>query len=355
MQRVAMKAQPAVLLGFSDEDQRAYLQTHPFLNGPSRAMNLALLAALPNAISIRRPAGGCEVERFSEDELRLRPDVEARLRSDLAAVGLRPAEIVSAMKRFAWKLAEVPAGTRSILDIGCGDGLELIFLRAAAPEASLTAIDWGDRLMPEIRALTGVQFQRRHIIEFLKDTDGTFDLVFSNHVVEHMFDPDKAFALLRARLSRGGMMLAAFPLDGAVASLWRDLDGTGDSRTLLDLGALDIGHPWKTTVSDASETMLAAGFKGVRLIQRQGALNAAFAGEEGELETIERRGRHLQRLVLGPPRWMIRLLFGRQPPSFLGRLFYALERRFWFGSNNLKNTVAPELLLIAYAEPQRQG
>jgi hypothetical protein len=142
-------------------------------------------------------------------------------------------------------------------------------------------------------------------------------------------------------------MLAAFPLDGAVAAWWRDLEGAGSSLSLLDLGAVDLGHPWKTTASDASETMLALGFHRVRLVQKQGVLNAAFAGDESELEMAERRGRRLQRLVFDPPRWMIRLLFGRYPPSFLVRLFYALERRFWFGGNNLKNSVAPEILLIA--------
>jgi len=352
MQRVAVEARPAVLLSFSGEDRRAYMQAHPFLSGPCRTMNLALLAELPAAISIRHPAAGCEVERFSEDELRLRPDVEVRLRSLLAKAGVPAAE---ALKRFAWKIAEVPPDTRSILDIGCGNGLELIFLRAAAPHASITAVDWDDHLLPEIRALTGVQFHKRNIVEFLRETAQTFDLVFSNHVVEHLYNPDEVLALLRARLNRDGMMLAAFPLDGAVASLRRDLDRAGGPISLLDLGGFDLGHPWKTTESDASETMLAAGFHAVRLVQKQGALNAAFAGEERELDIAERRGRRRQRLFFDPPRWMIRRLFGRHPPSFLVRLFYALERWFWFSGNNLKNSVAPEILAIAYAGPRRQG
>lgn len=342
-----METQPAILLSFSGEDRRAYMQAHPFLNGPRRAMNLALLAELPAATAIRRPAAGCEVERFSEDELGLRPDVGARLRSLLAEAGIPAAQ---ALKRFAWKIAEIPPDTRSILDIGCGDGLELMFLRAAAPDAAITAIDWDDRLMPEIRALTGVQFQKRNFVEFLREVAETFDLVFSNHVVEHLYDPDEVLGLLRARLSPGGLMLAAFPLDGVVASLSRDLERTAGARSLLDLGELDLGHPWKTTASDASETMLAAGFHRVRLVQRQGALNTAVAGEEKELEMAERRGRRFRRLVFYPPRWIVRRLFGRHPPPFLVRLFYAFERRFWFGGNNLKNGVAPEILAIAYAK-----
>jgi SAM-dependent methyltransferase len=350
MERVAMGPRPAIVLSFPDEEQRAYMQTHPFLNGPRRTMNLTLLAQLPEAISIRRPTAGCEVERLSEDELRLRPEVEDRLRSLLAEAGFSPDEVASAVKRLAWKIIEVPPDARSILDIGCGDGLELIFLRAAAPHARISAVDWSDDLKPGIKDLTETQFQIRNIVEYLKGTAEKFDLIFSNHVIEHMYDPDELFELLRERLDINGVMLAALPLDGAVESLWRDLDKSGGSKSPLDLGAFDLGHPWKTTASDAAGTMRVAGFHRVRLVQRQGMINVAFTGEEKELQAIEFRGRRLQRLVFGPLRWVIRQSFGHHPPTSLVKLVYSLERRFWFGCNNLKNTVSPEILLVAHAE-----
>jgi SAM-dependent methyltransferase len=344
-----MGAQPAIVLSFQDEEQRAYMQAHPFLNGPRRAMNLRLLAQLPDAISIRQPASGCEVERLSEEELRLRPEVEGRLRSLLAGAGCRSDEVASALKRLAWKVAGVPADTRSILDIGCGDGLELIFLRAAAPHARISAVDWSDRLKPEIKKLTDTQFQSGNIIGYVEETVEKFDLIFSNHVIEHMYNPDKILELLRARLESDGIMLAALPLDGTLASMWNDLDKSGASKSLLDLGGFDLGHPWKTTAADAFETMLAAGFHRVRLIQKQGMINVTFPGEEKELEAIEIRGRRFQCLVFGPLKWVMQRLFGRYPPSSLVKLVYSLERRFWFGCNNLKNTVSPEILLIAHA------
>jgi SAM-dependent methyltransferase len=283
MKRVAMGAQPAIVLSFQDEEQRAYMQAYPFLNGPRRAMNLRLLAQLPDAISIRQPAAGCEVERFSEEELRLRPEVEGRLRSLLAGAGCRSDEIASALKRLAWKVAEVPADARSILAIGCGDGLELIFLRAAAPHARISAVDWSDRLKPEIKKLTDTQFQSGNIIGYVEETVEKFDLIFSNHVIEHMYNPDEVLELLGARLEKDGIMLAALPLDGTLASMWNDLDKSGASKSLLELGDFDLGHPWKTTAADAFETMLAAGFHHVRLIQKQGMINVTFPGEEKEL------------------------------------------------------------------------
>jgi hypothetical protein len=163
-----------------------------------------------------------------------------------------------------------------------------------------------------------------------------------------MYDPDAVCGALRRLLNPGGMMLAALPLDGVVDFCLSSLGDKGGVRSTLRLGAVDLGHPWKTTPADLRQTLLAAGFGRVRCVQRAGALNAAIAGEEVELAALTSRGMLIYRLIFGPLIWVAETLFGRNPPRWLVRLIYALERRVWFGGNNLKNIVAPEILAIAF-------
>jgi SAM-dependent methyltransferase len=349
MQSIAFAPQPAVVLAFREESWHGYMQAFPFLNGPRQDVDEDILASLADVITTRQPATGCEVERYSAEELALRPEVEERVRSYLRGVGLSGKALAAVFHRLAWKVRDVNPETRTILDIGCGDGLELLFLRAAAPNAQIFAIDWNNGLADSIGDLTRVQFRTANIVEYLRTSEDRFDLIFSNHVIEHMYDPDAVCGALRRLLKPDGMMVAALPLDGVVGSLWARLKDVKRLPSPLALGAIDLGHPWKTTPADLRETLLSAGFTHVRCMQKAGALNPAVAGEEKELAALEARGMFLSRRIFGSLNWLAAKMFGHRPPRRLVKLIYALERRVWFGGNNLKNLAAPELLAIGSA------
>jgi hypothetical protein len=40
-------------------------------------------------------------------------------------------------------------------------------------------------------------------------------------------------------------------------------------------------------------------------------------------------------------------LFSKNPPRFFARVLLGMERRMWFGSNNLKNRYTHEVLVLA--------
>jgi hypothetical protein len=142
-------------------------------------------------------------------------------------------------------------------------------------------------------------------------------------------------------------MITVLPLDGQGEFTLERLNILTGTPDAVDLGYFDLGHPWKTTASDLHESLIAAGFQTVRLTQRAERLNAASLGEEAELSTLRARGLSLNRMLVGPIKLMIRLLWGRRPPQPVMRLFFAIERRVWFGGNNLKNLTAPEVLALA--------
>ena len=346
MKQVKFDPLPAVLLSVPDPGLHSYLQTYPFLHGPSREVNESLLASLGNLITVRRPHDACDVERLAPEELQLTRDNEERVLALFGEIGRSADGIAEAMSLLAWKFRDLPPDVHSILDIGCGGGDEAVFLRVAAPQAKIVAIDWHDNVYPNLKELTGIQFLEGDFREYLEGTSERFDVIFSNHVLEHMYDPDAVLTLLRRCLTPGGKMIAALPLDGTIASLWPRLENLHD-LTAVDLGAIDFGHPWKTTPSDLRETLLGAGFTNVRLVQRQQRVNRTSPGEESDLLALETHGRRLDRLTFAPLRGMIRTLFGRLPPHAVVRILYALESRAWFGPAQLKNSVAPEILAVA--------
>ena len=349
MKQIKFDPLPAVLLAVPDAGRHSYLQTYPFLHGPNREANKSILASIENLITVRRPHDACHVERLAPEELQLTPDNEKRVLALFGEIGRPADEIAEAMSLLAWKFRDLPPNARSILDIGCGGGDEAVFLRVVAPQARIVAIDWHDNVYPNLKELTGIQFLKGDFRQYLERTSETFDVIFSNHVLEHLYDPDGLLTLVRRCLAPGGKMFAALPLDGAIASLWPLLENPRH-LTAVDLGAIDFGHPWKTTPSDLRETVLGAGFTNVRLVQRQQRLNRTSLGEESELLALEARGRHLDRLTFAPLRGTIRTVFGRHPPHIVVRVLYALESRAWFGPDQLKNRVSPEILAVASLE-----
>jgi SAM-dependent methyltransferase len=346
MKQIRFNPSPAVLLAVPDIEMQPYLQAHPFLNGTRREVNESLLASIEKLITIRRPHDACEVERLAPEELQLTTDNEKRVLALFEEIGHSADAIAEAMSLLAWKFRDLPADARSILDIGSGGGDEVVFLRAIAPQAKIVAIDWRD-VHPKVKKLAGIQFLTGDFRQYLERTTEQFDVIFSNHVLEHLYDPDAVLTLMRRRLAPSGKMFGALPLDGAVASLWPRLESPAHQLTVVDLGAIDFGHPWKTTPSDLRETLLGAGFTSVRLVQRQHRVNRTSVGEESELLALESYGRRLDRLTFAPLRWTIRTLFGRLPPHAVVRVLYALESRAWFGPAQLKNSVSPEILAVA--------
>lgn len=342
-----MPPEPAVLVKLPDDASRIYAQKYPFLSGPKASLNRSVIEEVPRAIIIRRPTRSCRVERRNSDEARLASQIEMRARSLFRAIGLVEQDVEEVVARLAWKFRDVRPETRTILDIGCGNGMELVFLRAAAPDARILALDWSDGLLPKLKEIIGIEFKQLIIFEYLASRTEKFELVFSNHVLEHMYDPDETLRLLRGCIAPGGQMIMAVPLDGQGEFSAERLKSITSLLDPIDLGHFDLGHPWKITASDLHESLIAAGFHNVRMIQRAERLNVASLGEEEQLAILRTRGRRLNRAVVGPIKFAIRSVFGRRPPQPVMKLFYAIERRAWFGGNNLKNLTSPEILAVA--------
>ena len=182
-------------------------------------------------------------------------------REILRNIGLGEADCDKRLRNRAWKLCLARSDANSVLALGCGEGDEIAALRARAPRSRILGLDWVDKCLPGLLDAAKADFIHGDFNDRLGEHKETFDLVFSNHVIEHSFDPDELLRSIRASLIPGGQLVSAIPLDGEAEnpifrqalSLAREPDRIQRSDMFLMLG----GHPYKTNASEFAETLLA--------------------------------------------------------------------------------------------------
>jgi len=110
----------------------------------------------------------------------------------------------------------------AILDLGCGDGAFLSWLKKKGYE-DLTGVD----LKPA--SIDGVVFHRDEIIRFLQSNRKRYDLIMLRFVIEHFKKEDlnTLVELLDLRLVSGGRLVIETPNAGfilAASQRWADLE-----------------------------------------------------------------------------------------------------------------------------------
>jgi malonyl-CoA O-methyltransferase len=111
----------------------------------------------------------------------------------------------------------------AVLDLGCGTGRHALWLAAAG--ATVTAVDFSEGMLAEARRKPGadaVRFVAHDLARPLPFSDGSFDLVVSGLVLEHLADLGLFFREARRVLRPGGRavvsaMHPAMFLKGAMA------------------------------------------------------------------------------------------------------------------------------------------
>ncbi len=96
----------------------------------------------------------------------------------------------------------------AILDIGCGKG----DLLAGLAEAGFTDL-WGTEMSPFRAAASGKRFPGRVFqggYAAVPD-DRRFDVIYANHVIEHIYNAHEAFAWMQAHLKPDGLIILSVP------------------------------------------------------------------------------------------------------------------------------------------------
>lgn len=151
--------------------------------------------------------------------------------------------------------ALVPTGVRRVLEIGCGAGR----FRTNFPA---DVEYWG--VEPVAEAAREAVGLTRVLVGTLDEVaaslpDGYFDLVVCNDVLEHMADPQKALATIRAKMAADGRLVGSLP---NVRSVWvlLDLLFRRDWR-YRESGVLDSTHLRFFTFKSARRLLTEGGFE----------------------------------------------------------------------------------------------
>lgn len=107
-----------------------------------------------------------------------------------------------------------------ILDVGCGTGQTLIFLKSLFPKSELFGID-PTPLAIKFAKKHGLKHVRKGRAEKLPYKDAAFDLVLMLDVIEHIKDDYQAVKEAKRVLRRGGKLIVTTP---ALSFIWSNHD-----------------------------------------------------------------------------------------------------------------------------------
>ncbi len=100
-----------------------------------------------------------------------------------------------------------------LLDLGCGDGNNLLWL--AEHTETLYGSDYNAIRLARARARAPTATLFLADILDYPANDGAFDVVFFNHVIEHIPDDEAALATVARILAPGGLLVLGTPNEGA--------------------------------------------------------------------------------------------------------------------------------------------
>lgn len=332
-----------------DPRLHAYAQKYCFLNGPNPELNRFLRqAVLDSTVPLAEERDAARIEFLSLDAQR---QIEEELRAQLHVpreFTLSDAVVGEWIRNLGWKVAAIPRSARSVLVLGSATCREALFIRHRLPQARIVCADFEDSRLDNVERALNVEFRHGDFNDLLAEHVGSFDVVFSNHVLEHLFDPGRTLRLARRALTPEGCLVSALPLDGQLKTPFSQVL---NARTLhpLDVYTVDVAHAWKTNVSELLRELRAAGFTEFALTGRDKYYSVAdrVCADRRAFERRARIGLFWNRALFGSARAVLKRVFPAEVPRLVMKLAFGVEQRVWFGANRLKNEFSIECLVVA--------
>ncbi|QPN59124.1 methyltransferase domain-containing protein [Synechococcus sp. CBW1002] len=80
------------------------------------------------------------------------------------------------------------------------------------PDAAITAFDWVDGCSLDRINQCNASYRVGNVLISLADFQGEFDVLFSHHLLEHIYKPHDFIRLAQDSLAPGGVLVAGMPL-----------------------------------------------------------------------------------------------------------------------------------------------
>lgn len=110
-----------------------------------------------------------------------------------------------------------------VLDIGCNEGMMILYTRNAGVDAEFHGID----ILPEKKEKSLSRGYKQVILEDLRTLDfkklgeHTFDVVICSHILEHLEDPGLVLDKIQQVIKKGGILVVGVPIGLLPGILWR--------------------------------------------------------------------------------------------------------------------------------------
>ncbi|KKQ49407.1 MAG: hypothetical protein US75_C0002G0015 [Candidatus Woesebacteria bacterium GW2011_GWC1_38_13] len=111
--------------------------------------------------------------------------------------------IIDSVNRYFYR------NLKNILDVGCGDGTLSVMLREET-HAEVFGCDISIREL-KLAKTKGIKTKHCDLNKHFPYQTNTFDMVFSNQVIEHIIDPDHFLSECRRILKRNGRLIITTP------------------------------------------------------------------------------------------------------------------------------------------------
>jgi SAM-dependent methyltransferase len=245
---------------------------------------------------------------------------------------------------------ELPAGAR-ILDFGCGTGVFTELICQVYPGAEVHGCD------PSQAALRQASARKKPIRCFTLNEEnverhaGSFDVVFTHHVLEHVFDLATTSGQIDAMLKFGGRMLHILPC-GNEGSLHHRICGFYQDGIERDVGNRfffeDRGHLRRLTTAELAEAFAVHGFRIERAVYAGhfwGAIRFITEGSPRDITELLDPGRARAGSRHQVIAWLVAMMVlfaARAPVLALSRIRHLL-RRF---CSRTRQVTSGRLLLI---------
>ena len=156
------------------------------------------------------------------------------------------------------------AGHLTLLDAGCGDGLNLAALgeiaRRAGVGVDLFGCDYNELRVGRARTSGAVRGLFLASLLNAPTADGAFDIILCSHVLEHIEDTPRVLSELHRSLRPGGLLIVAVPNEGCLLARLRNAVLQPSIRRTTD-------HVHFFTAASLRRRLEAAGFAQRRLVR----------------------------------------------------------------------------------------
>lgn len=112
-------------------------------------------------------------------------------------------------------------GTLKLLDAGCGDGVNLHFLKNI-PNISITAYDYNPLRVENVQSIFPEIPVEVCDLTKIRSVEPTYDIIICSHVIEHIYDDVLALNNLKMMMQPHGRLILGTPNEGCLFAQLRN-------------------------------------------------------------------------------------------------------------------------------------